>query len=102
MNNYLTNTHKFEKKMGHVKKTTLSTHQEQLQKQEAQANKDDMTPNRYLQLKVDLFLIQSCQDFSVEEKTSFRVLIHKDWIPCAVEIISFSYQFSFVDQYLYT
>jgi hypothetical protein len=48
LNDYLTNTHKLEKKMGHVKKAALSTHQEQFQKQETQVNKDDMTPNRYL------------------------------------------------------
>ena len=35
MNDHLTNAHNLEKKMGHVKKATLSAHQAQLQKQEA-------------------------------------------------------------------
>jgi hypothetical protein len=44
MNDHLTNAHKFEKKMGHGKKDQLSTHQSQLHKQKAQANKIALLP----------------------------------------------------------
>ena len=47
MNDHLTNAHNLEKKMGHGKRAALSAHQVQLQKQEAQANKHDMTPSRF-------------------------------------------------------
>ena len=39
MNDQLTNAHNLEKKMGHDKRATLSKHQAQLEKQEAQATK---------------------------------------------------------------
>ena len=87
MNDHLTNVHNLEKKMGHDKKATLSAHQEQLQKQEAQATNHGMTPNRFQKIKVVLFLIQTCQSLAVVEKSSFRDLIHKDWIPCRAESI---------------
>ncbi len=87
MNEHLTNAHKLEKKMGHDKKSKLSDHQDQLQKQEAQTTNHDMEPNRFQQLKVALFLIQTCQAFDVVEKSSCRDLMHKDWIPCKTESI---------------
>ncbi len=87
MNDHLTHVHNLEKKMGHDKKVALSTHQEQLQKQEAQVNKNGMSPNRFHQLQVALFVIQSCQVFVVVEKQAFRNLLYKDWIPCTPESI---------------
>jgi hypothetical protein len=33
------------------------------------------------------FLIQTCQAFVVVEKSSYRDLMHKDWIPCKTESI---------------
>ena len=87
MNDHLTNAHNLEKKMGHGKRSALTAHQQQLQKQEAQASKHGMAPSRLQQLKVALFLIQTCQPFAVVEKSSFRDLMSKDWIPCAAETI---------------
>ena len=87
MNDHLTNAHKLEKKMGHGRKAALSAHQTRLQKQETQATQHGMAPSRFLQLKVALFLIQTCQPFAVVDKSSFRDLMHKDWIPCAPETI---------------
>jgi hypothetical protein len=87
MNDHFTNAHKLEKKMGHDKRASLSAHQVQLQKQEAQTIQHGMAPSRFQQLKVALFLIQTCQAFCVVEKLSFRDLMHKDWIPCKTESI---------------
>jgi len=52
-------THTRDMVLEHGKKHALTTHQAQLQKQEAQASRHGMTPNR----------------------------MHKDWIPCAAENI---------------
>ena len=46
-----------------------------------------MTPNRFHLLKAALFVIQTCQAFSVVEKPTFRDIMHKDWIPCTTESI---------------
>jgi hypothetical protein len=89
MNDHLTNAHNLEKKTGHGKKAALSAHQVKLQKQEAQATQHGISPSRFQQLKVALFLMQTCQPFAVvaHEKSSFRDLMHKDWIPCTAESI---------------
>ena len=84
---HLKNAHKMESHMDHGRKAALSTHQVHFQKQEAQATKHDMTPNRYHQLKSTLFVIQTCQAFSVVEKSTFRDLMNKDWIPWKDESI---------------
>ena len=47
----------------------------------------DMVPNRFHQIKTDLFVIQTCHTFDVVEKQSFRDIMPKDWIPCSVESI---------------
>ncbi len=49
--------------MEHGQKHALTTHQAQLQKQEAQAGKNDMVSNRFHQLKTALFVIHTCQVF---------------------------------------
>ena len=77
MNEHFTNAHKLEKQMGHSKKDALSSHEAQLQKQEAQTTNHDMAPSRFQKLKVGLFLIQTCHAFVVVEKSSFRDLMHK-------------------------
>ena len=43
-------------------------HRVQLQKQEARTSQHGMTPNRFHQLKVVLFVIRTCQPFNVVEQ----------------------------------
>lgn len=84
---HLKNAHNLEQRVGHGRKAALSGHQSQLQKQEAQATRLGMKPNRFHQLKAALFVIQTCQPFSVVETPTFRDIMHKDWIPCKAESI---------------
>ena len=65
---HLKNAHKLERKMEHDKKAAQSKHQAQLQKQEAQASKNGMTPNRFHQVQTALFVIATCQVFAVVQK----------------------------------
>jgi hypothetical protein len=67
----LKNAHKLEQRVAHVKKSALTSHQSQLQKQEALTSKHGMTPNRFHQLKAVLFVIQTCQPFCVVENSTF-------------------------------
>ena len=60
-------SHKLEKKMGNDKKVAQSKHRVQFQKQEEQARKNVMHPNRFHQLQEALFVIQTCQAFTVVE-----------------------------------
>ena len=69
---HLKNAHKLEQSVGHGRKAALTGHQSQLQKQEAQATRHGMKPNRFHQLKAALFVIQTCQPFSVVETPTFR------------------------------
>ena len=64
---YLKNAHKLEQCIAHGKKAVLTSHQSQLQKQEVLVSKYVMTDNRFHQLKTTLFIIQTCQPFSVVE-----------------------------------
>jgi hypothetical protein len=62
---HLKNAHKLEKKMEHGKKVAQSKHQAQLQRQEVQTRKNGMAPNRFHHLQTALFVIQTCQPFTV-------------------------------------
>ncbi len=84
---HLKNAHKLEQRVGHGRKAALTGHQSQLQKQEAQTTRHGMKPNRFHQLKAALFVIQTCQPFSVVETPTFRDIMHKDWIPWKAESI---------------
>jgi hypothetical protein len=57
---HLKNAQKLEKHVEHGKHVHTK-HQTQLQKQETQTTQHVMTPNRFHQLEVLLFLIQTCQ-----------------------------------------
>ena len=85
---HLKNAHKMEQCVGHDRKASLTGHQSQLQKQEAQTTRHDMKPNRFHQFKTSLFVIQTCHvAFSVVETSTFRDIMNKDWIPSKVESI---------------
>jgi hypothetical protein len=58
MDEHLKNAHKLERKMENGKKGALSKHQAQLQKQEAQASKNGMAPNRFHQVQAALLSFQ--------------------------------------------
>ena len=79
---HLKNSHKLEKKMEHGKKAAQSKHQAQLQRQEVQASKNGMSPNRFHQLQAALFVIQTCQPFAVVEKQAASMLPDHDSMWC--------------------
>ncbi len=54
---HLKNSHKVEQRVDHGRKSALTGHQSQLQKQEAQTIRHDMKPKRFHHLKAALFVI---------------------------------------------